>query len=96
MQRGNLHGEVTVEIYVAGHCFVCAFAQEIAALIREEYPDVHLRWLDIEQGAQMPEQVFATPTYLLNGRIWFLGNPTPDQVRRSLDELRCSDSTAQG
>jgi hypothetical protein len=84
---GNATKAVAIEIYVASHCFVCDFAQEIAELIRREYPQIPLRWLDIEQGAVMPENVFATPTYLLNGQVWFLGNPTPEQVRHALAEL---------
>jgi hypothetical protein len=35
----------------------------------------------------IPEAVFATPTYLLDGRLWFLGNPSPDQVRARLSSL---------
>jgi|GEM_PF-3531132 len=33
----------------------------------------------------IPEVVFATPTYLLNGRSWSLGNPSPQQVADMLD-----------
>ena len=80
--------EVEVVIYVASHCFNCGYAQEIAALIRREYPTVKLSVVDVaEPQAKVPEQVFATPTYLLNGKLWSLGNPSPEQVRMKLGQV---------
>jgi hypothetical protein len=40
-----------------------------------------VRLVDI-QGSQekIPEAVFATPTYLLNGRLWSLGNPSLEKI----------------
>ena len=47
----------------------------------ERFPDVNLRIVDLETtDEEIPERVFATPTYLLNGRVWSLGNPSPAQV----------------
>jgi len=76
---------VRVEIYVTRHCPVCAYAHEVAATIRADFPEVDLRVIDLMQTAEaIPAAVFATPTYLLNGRLWSLGNPAPEDVRRRL------------
>ena len=32
-----------------------------------------------------PSQVFATPTYILNGRTIFLGNPTQEELAQKLE-----------
>jgi hypothetical protein len=37
-----------------------------------------------EPQAAVPVHVFATPTYLLNGKTWFFRNPSPEQVRMKL------------
>lgn len=80
--------EVCVDIFVAEHCFVCEYAHEIAALIENDFADVKLRVIDINKTEEaIPEAVFATPTYLLNGRVWSLGNPSPEQVQERLSEL---------
>lgn len=80
--------QASVAIYVATHCLNCAYAQEIAALIRREFPYVELSVVDVtEPHAVVPNQVFATPTYLLNGRLWSLGNPSPEQVRMKLTQV---------
>jgi hypothetical protein len=76
-----------VTIYVSKHCFNCVYALEIAAAIRREFPHVKLIVIDVtESHAALPIQVFATPTYLLNGKTWFLGNPSPEQVRMKLSQ----------
>ena len=68
-------------IYVAQHCPVCHYAFEVADDIRQRFPDVDLRIVDLETTTEkVPEHVFATPTYILNGRVWSLGNPSPAQV----------------
>lgn len=68
-------------IYVAEHCMNCAYAYEVADRIRHDYPQVTLQIVDVSQpDAVVPEAVFATPTYLLNGRVWSLGNPSSDKI----------------
>jgi hypothetical protein len=76
---------VKVDIYIAEHCPVCTYAIEVASMIRHEFPtvDVQLIRLD-EPNIVIPDSVFATPTYLLNGQRWSLGNPSPETVRKVL------------
>lgn len=77
-----------VAIYVSDHCGNCSYAWEIAALIRAEFPQIALKVIDLDApGEPVPETVFATPTYLLNDRVWSLGNPPPQQVRETLKNL---------
>jgi hypothetical protein len=77
-----------VTIYVLPDCGNCDYAREIAALIRHEYPQVEIAVVDLANPAEpVPDAVFATPTYLLDGRLWSLGNPSPEQVRERLDQL---------
>lgn len=74
-----------VEIYVADHCMICEYAHEVAERIRTDFPRVELTVVNVSHPvADVPEQVFATPTYLLNGRLWSLGNPSPEDVQRRL------------
>ncbi len=77
-----------MDIYVNNHCANCAYAWEIADLIRSEYPHVRVTMVDLADPQEpVPESVFATPTYLLDGQVWSLGNPSPHQVRETLTFL---------
>lgn len=76
----------TVHIFVADHCSNCEQALVIADVIRKEFPEVHLEIVDVHAPeAEIPEVVFATPTYLLNGKLWSLGNPYLKDVRQRLE-----------
>ncbi|MEZ4612544.1 MAG: hypothetical protein R2838_20260 [Caldilineaceae bacterium] len=33
-----------------------------------------------QPDAVVPEVIFATPTYLLDGRVWSLGNPSAEKI----------------
>jgi hypothetical protein len=78
---------VKVEIYVADHCRICDYTSEVAAAIRSDFPEVELEIIDMTAPQRpIPEVVFATPTYLLNGQVWSLGNPSPEDVRNRLSE----------
>jgi alkyl hydroperoxide reductase subunit AhpF len=81
----DLAQQVTVEIYIANHCHICEYTFEVAEMIRQEYPQVELHIIDLmDPDKVIPPQVFATPTYLLNGSLWSLGNPSIEDMRTRL------------
>jgi hypothetical protein len=81
-------GQIAIDIYVAQHCNTCAYAYEVAAEIRRQFPHVQVRMVEMETTTEtIPEAVFATPTYVLNGRVWSLGNPSPAKVQETLATL---------
>ena len=82
----HLQARVIVEIDVSEHCPVCTYACEVVAMIRREFPMVDVRLIQIDaMHVNLPDSVFATPTYLLNGQRWSLGNPAPDRVHKVLE-----------
>ena len=66
-------------VWVSRHCPSCPEALVIANRLRHRYPSIEVKTLDVEE--QPPDdEVFAVPTYILDGRVVFLGNPTDEQV----------------
>lgn len=79
---------VDLTIYVSRHCEVCRYAYEVAGEIRSRFPHVRVTLVDLETTPEaVPEAVFATPTYLLNGRVWSLGNPSPEKIQTTFQAL---------
>ena len=76
-----------LEIYVREGCWSCAESKRTVADVQQEFPALPMKLHDIDQ-IEPPDVVFATPTYLLNGRVLFLGNPTRAELRRKLNEKR--------
>jgi alkyl hydroperoxide reductase subunit AhpF len=80
--------EICVEIYMTENCFICEYAYEVAAWIRSRFPQVAVRMINLSTtDEEIPDAVFATPTYLLNGHVWSLGNPSLQQVTEKLQGL---------
>ncbi len=79
---------ISVVIYVTDHCNICEYSYEVADGIRRDFPQVDVRIVNLGSTIEeIPESVFATPTYLLNGGRWSLGNPSPQKVTETLNEL---------
>ena len=77
-----------LEIYVAPDCFGCETARGLASMVRAlDRPDLDVRVVDLScPGAIRPAEVFAVPTYVLNGRVISLGNPDQEDLLAQLDQ----------
>ena len=67
-----------LEIYITDHCANCqeavVIAEQAGGITGLEVTVVNLD----APGQRIPPQVFATPTYVLNGLVVSLGNPERD------------------
>jgi hypothetical protein len=70
-------------VYISDHCPSCIDAKDIARRVREQYPAIEVETFNVDRGRPRSE-VFAVPTYMLDDRIVFLGNPTDEQIDRLL------------
>lgn len=71
-------------IYISNHCPLCAYAYRVAEEIQHDFPNVDVRLVNLNETEEnIPEAIFATPTYLLNGRVWSLGNPSPEKINET-------------
>lgn len=74
---------VKLEVYLSDGCWTCGETRQIVADVAPEFPEVVVRLIEID-GQPLPESVFAVPTYLVNGRVVSLGNPTREELRQKL------------
>jgi hypothetical protein len=68
-------------IYIAEHCSGCDRAQVLAAQMGQFFPELTVELIDLATELDNREEIFAVPTYMLNGRVVSLGNPKPDWLR---------------
>ena len=66
-----------LNIYVADHCENCREALRLADLAAT-LPGVDVQVVSLDTYDQIPQAVVAVPTYLLDGRVISLGNPSPE------------------
>jgi hypothetical protein len=90
---GDLDGKgramTKLEIYVADECWACEETRRIVAEVEPLYPSVDIELRDLTDERK-PSSVFATHTYVLDGRTIFLGNPTQEQLEQKLIAARQS------
>ncbi len=77
-----------LDIYVWRHCFGCDEAFRLAREIDQSlsHLQVEVRILDDISGHDIPE-IIATPSYFLNGRLLFLGNPRLEELAAKITSL---------
>lgn len=70
-----------LEVYVARHCFGYKEAVRLAGEIRQSLPGLEVSMLVIDDvpDSDLPD-IPATPSYFLDGRLLFLGNPRLEEL----------------
>ncbi len=82
---------VKLDVYISETCWSCGEAKQIVADLRPQFPSITMELRDIGDERR-PGSVFATPTYVLDGRTIFLGNPTREQLRQKLTDAQNSEA----
>jgi alkyl hydroperoxide reductase subunit AhpF len=80
-----------LHIYITENCWSCEEAVRIVAEVAPLFPNVTFSMLDLQTNDH-PEEVFAVPTYVLNGKLTYLGNPTREQLIEKLTTFQDSES----
>ena len=76
---------VKLQVYVKDDCWTCAESRRIVAEIAPQFPQISVELVDMETSNR-PQDVFAVPTYVLDGHIISLGNPYRDDLRREIKD----------
>ncbi len=90
--RGNGFGSHCLSLYVTSDCFSCKESVSIISEVAMRFPGLitEVVYLD-EAGASKPDQVFAVPTYLMDGNILFMGNPYLETMVSSIQDALLRD-----
>ena len=84
-ENGN---KAILRIYVGKHCWSCEEALRLAAEVRSNCAKLVVEVIDLEaEGSVNHDDVFSTPTYVLNGRTISLGNPSSRELFAKLSAL---------
>ncbi len=85
MNKSNPSRPIELDVYVAAHCWQCPAARALAEEMAREFPTLAVQVIDLDQpGAPQPREVFAVPTFLLNGKMVSLGTPFRQDLARHI------------
>ncbi len=80
---------MSLEVFVEAGCESCDRALALADEIAKQFPSLPVSVIDISETANaLPDAVFAVPTYVLNGRVVALGNPSIDDLADLIDHAQ--------
>lgn len=72
-----------LEIYVTDNCWSCEESRRLAAEVKARLRNVEVELVDLDSNRR-PSNVFAAPTYVLDGKVVFLGNPRWEELQQKL------------
>ena len=70
----------TLNVYVTEDCMGCVESRTIVDKIRQDYPELTVNLVDLNPN-DWPEDIFAVPSYKLDGKLVSLGNPSPSSIQ---------------
>ena len=73
-----------LDIYIDDGCDNCMEARHIAEYVQDRLPQVDVNLIEI--SGDRPDNVFAVPTYLLDGATLYLGNPAETEIIEHLED----------
>ncbi len=82
----------TFAVFIDSHCQICNEARALVAEMSDLFPTLQITLHDSGRE-DWPSKVFAVPTYMLNGRIISLGNPSREQLHQQLNEALSYEPT---
>ncbi len=70
-----------LDVFVEPGCAFCETAASTAREIARRFPSLEVNLIDItETDTELPESIFAVPTYVLDGKVVSLGNPQVEEL----------------
>ena len=77
-----------LQVFVSRDCRGCKLALELADRVRSMKPQLGVEVIDIsKEPTKGGGLVVAVPAYVYDGRLLFLGNPSPQELQSWLDNL---------
>jgi hypothetical protein len=73
-----------IRVYVDDHCIGCKRAQELVERAHQLRPDVDIRAIAVDDTTELPESLFALPTWYIDDGIWMMGNPSWEELKAIL------------
>lgn len=84
MEASNV---VKLQVFVKTGCEVCSRARQLAQHADERFPNLKVDIVDMNETQPDRDDVFAVPTFVLEGRVLSLGNPQESELHDEVASL---------
>ncbi len=83
----NDNHAVELQVFIDADCDVCKRALSLAESVGSDYPSVAVRVINMSEQVKQRDDVFAVPTFVLNGEVFSLGNPQEESLQEAIESL---------
>ncbi len=83
----NTSDAVELQIFIEAGCQMCERALRLAGEVDSDYPRLTVQVIDIREAPAQRDDVFAVPTFVLDGRVLSLGTPNRGQLYQEIEAL---------
>ena len=78
-----------LQVFVSQHCESCSRSVDIAEAVAARYPGLSVEVVDLDKPlSDRPQQVFAVPTFILDGQLLCVGNQDVEWMVQRIQVLR--------
>ncbi len=84
MEANKAGNVVKLQVYIKTDCEVCSRARQLAKHADEQFPNLEVDIVDMNKTQPDRDNVFAVPTFVLEGRVLSLGNPAESELHDSV------------
>ncbi len=67
-------------LYADLGCVTCERSRALLDDIVVVYPDLDVQVIEVDETQPLPDEIIAVPTFILQGQVISMGNPTFDQL----------------
>jgi len=79
-ERTRMSTPPLLQVYTSSHCANCEEARRLAQVAARLFPELVVEVIDLDLTPARLAEVYAVPTYVLNNRVCFLGNPSQEEL----------------
>lgn len=74
-----------MNVYVERGCLSCERASAIAEEMNGAYPQLTVNIIDVSTTVERPAEVFAVPTFVIDGSVVSLGTPKRADLEQAIE-----------
>ena len=78
---------VKLQVFVKTDCDICSRARQLAHQADEQFPNLVVDIVEMNETELERDDVFAVPTFVLEGRVLSLGNPQESELHDEVASL---------
>lgn len=85
-----------IRVYAGPCCTASDRARELVDWVRGSHPEADIELIEVEDLSEVPDSLFAFPTWYRCADVWKLGNPSPSELLEVVEKDAAESGNCTG